>query len=111
VRVNWTAVVLVFLVMGGCASVVRNPVPEADYLDVTVLGDEDVRQWGDGKRVRVVRPLSSDTAELERDYGGIMHREHNYLVISGGGPRGAYGAGILTAGGLEPDADGCQRPS
>jgi predicted acylesterase/phospholipase RssA len=61
------------------------------------LANKDVRQWGDGRNLRVIRPLSQDTAELEEQYGGIMHREHNYLVISGGGPRGAYGAGVLTA--------------
>jgi predicted acylesterase/phospholipase RssA len=26
-----------------------------------------------------------------------MHREHDYLVISGGGAKGAYGAGVLVA--------------
>lgn len=96
-KVNRIAVVLIFLVLGGCASVVRNPVPEADHLNVTVLGNEDVRQWGDGREVRVVRPLTGNATELEEQFGGIMHREHNYLVISGGGPRGAYGAGVLTA--------------
>jgi predicted acylesterase/phospholipase RssA len=96
-KVNRIAVVFIFLVLGGCASVVRNPVPEADHLDVTVLANKDIRQWGDGRNLRVIRLLSQDTAELEEQYGGIMHREHNYLVISGGGPRGAYGAGVLTA--------------
>jgi predicted acylesterase/phospholipase RssA len=35
--------------------------------------------------------------DLEQRYAGIMHREHNYLVISGGGANGAYGAGVLKA--------------
>lgn len=83
------------LFAAGCASVVRNPVPEADYLKVTVLDNPDVRQWGDGREVRSFPDLSQ--AELEKRYSGVMHTEHNYLVISGGGPRGAYGAGVLTA--------------
>ena len=84
------------LLVVGCASVVRNPVPEADHLDATVLDNPDVRQWGDGRKVRSL-PEATDPADLESIYGGVMHREHNYLVISGGGPRGAYGAGVLTA--------------
>lgn len=62
---------------------------------VTVLDNPEVRQWGDGREVRSFPNLSQ--AELEEIYGGVMHTEHNYLVISGGGPRGAYGAGVLTA--------------
>jgi predicted patatin/cPLA2 family phospholipase len=91
------AMIFVFLALGGCASVVRNPVPEADHQDVTVLGNKDVRQWGDGRDLSVVPALSMNATELEEQFGGIMHREHDYLVISGGGPRGAYGAGVLTA--------------
>ena len=83
------------LFLGACASVVRNPVPEADHLDVTVLGSSDFRQWGDGA-VRSLRILENPDG-LEQRYGGIMHREHDYLVISGGGARGAFGAGVLKA--------------
>jgi predicted acylesterase/phospholipase RssA len=88
-----TLVLCLFVV--GCASVVRNPVPEADHTDVTVLDNPNVRQWGDGRTVRSFTDLGQ--TELEEHYGGVMHTEHNYLVISGGGPRGAYGAGVLTA--------------
>lgn len=90
-------IVILCLVMAGCsASVVRNPVPEADHQDVTVLDSEYVRQWGDGRAVRLWRTVES-AEDLEAQFGGIMNTEHNYLVISGGGPRGAYGAGVLTA--------------
>lgn len=84
------------LTLSGCASVVRNPVPEADHLEVTVLDSEHSRQWGDGRAVRLWRTVEKE-GDLEAQFGGIMHREHNYLVISGGGPRGAFGAGVLTA--------------
>lgn len=95
-RLNFTAIVVVCLLLGGCASVVRNPVPEADHLDVTLLGQDDLRQWGDRTEVRNL-PIFGSQEELEARYGGIMHREHHYLVISGGGARGAYGAGVLSA--------------
>ena len=89
---------LIFLSLwlSACASVVRNPVPEADYMDVTVLDRTDLRQWGDRSDLRVLPHLQSPEV-LEARYGGIMHREHNYLVISGGGANGAYGAGLLVA--------------
>ena len=90
-----TFVLVLCLFIVGCASVVRNPVPEADHMDVTVLGNPEVRQWGDGRQVRSL-PIG-EQEELEKRFGGVMHTEHNYLVISGGGPRGAYGAGVLTA--------------
>jgi uncharacterized protein YceK len=96
VKVVRIPVVVLCLLLAGCASVVRNPVPEADHRSVTVLDNPDVRQWGDGSGST---PLSAikDQAEWEKKFGGVMHTEHNYLVISGGGPRGAYGAGVLTA--------------
>ena len=89
---------LIFLSLwlSACASVVRNPVPEADYMDVTVLDRTDLRQWGDRSDLRVL-PHTQSPEVLEARYGGIMHREHNYLVISGGGANGAYGAGLLVA--------------
>jgi predicted acylesterase/phospholipase RssA len=88
-------VLVLCLFIVGCASVVRNPVPEADHKNVTVLDNPEVRQWGDGRQVRSLPDVG--VAELESRYGGVMHTEHNYLVISGGGPRGAYGAGVLIA--------------
>jgi len=92
---------LIFLIflclwLSACASVVRNPVPEADYLKVTVLDRTDMRRWGDRSDLRML-PFKASAENLEARYGGIMHREHNYLVISGGGANGAYGAGVLVA--------------
>ena len=89
---------LIFLCLwlSACASVVRNPVPEADYLKVTVLDRTDLRQWGDRSKLRML-PYQQSAEVLEARYAGIMHREHSYLVISGGGANGAYGAGVLVA--------------
>lgn len=42
-------------------------------------------------------PYMQNAEDLEARWGGIMHREHNYLVVSGGGANGAYGAGVLVA--------------
>lgn len=86
----------VCLYLTACASVVRTPLPEELHQDVTVLGRNDFRQWGDGARSTAFRGIDS-IEELEERFAGIMNREHNYLVISGGGANGAYGAGVLKA--------------
>ena len=75
---------------------VRNPVPEADYMNVTVLDRTDLRRWGDRSDLHLLQ-FEKSAEVLEAQYGGIMHREHDYLVISGGGANGAYGAGVLVA--------------
>lgn len=94
---SYVPIVLASLLLGACASVVRNPVPEADHLTVNPLGNEDIRQWGDGRNNKSTFPTIDRPADVPEQYGGIMHREHKYLVISGGGARGAYGAGVLVA--------------
>lgn len=79
-----------------CSAILRNPVPADQYAKVSVLGRQDLRNWGD-HRPGENQPseLPDDPATLQRDFGGIMHTEHTYLAISGGGADGAYGAGVL----------------
>lgn len=84
------------LLLSACASVVRTPLPEALHENVTVLGQSDFRKWGDAAHYQLFPGVQS-MEDLEQRYAGIMHREHNYLVISGGGANGAYGAGVLKA--------------
>jgi predicted acylesterase/phospholipase RssA len=84
------------LLTGGCASIQRNPVPEDAHLDVTVLGRDDLRFWGDlNGQPHDPSTIMSRATELQSEFAGIMHTEHNYLAISGGGAEGAYGAGLL----------------
>ncbi len=90
------AVAIACLFLAACASVVRTPLPENLHEDVTVLGHSDFRQWGDAAQPKLF-PGVTNRQELEARYGGIMNREHHYLVISGGGANGAYGAGVLKA--------------
>lgn len=91
-----SALLLGCLILSGCASVVRTPLPEDLHQDATLLGRSDFRQWGDGVHSQIFPGIDS-VEELEQRFGGIMNREHNYLVISGGGANGAYGAGVLKA--------------
>ena len=82
--------------LGGCSAILRNPVPAEDYQQTTVLGRADLRAWGDEQDPEYYPAVNQfDSAALQRQFGGIMHREHHYLAISGGGADGAYGAGVL----------------
>lgn len=78
----------------GCASISRNALPEADYLSATVLGDPSYRYWGDEKQAHWLDSIKP--GQEESRYTGIRQREHNYLLLSGGGANGAFGAGVLS---------------
>lgn len=96
-RSHCRAAVIIFslILTSACSGILRIPVavPESVYLETTVLGRNDLRIWGDQKPPDILRKKAE--TELEADFGGIMHQEHNYLAISGGGANGAYGAGLL----------------
>lgn len=84
------------LLLGACSLILRNPVPADSYTQASVLGRQDFRIWGDEQEQQLdVSMLPTDPAALQREFGGIMHKEHAYLAISGGGADGAYGAGVL----------------
>ncbi|AKH42968.1 putative acylesterase/phospholipase RssA [Altererythrobacter atlanticus] len=74
------------LVLSGCATAERTPFTESEILSAQIPDMENVRYWMDepGLGARLVPP----TAEP-----GIPITE---LVLSGGGDRGAYGAGFLS---------------
>jgi len=93
------ASLLSILVVGlaACGTTVeRNPLPAEGYAQASFLGRQDLRFWGDTDMPADQGLLGEDdTAALEKRYSGVMHVEHNYLAISGGGANGAYGAGLL----------------
>ena len=87
-------ILLCISVLGACSAILRHPVPEDDYLQTSVLDRHDLREWGDQPQMEEL-PALLDPEHRESAFGGIMHTEHNYLAISGGGANGAYGAGVL----------------
>jgi predicted acylesterase/phospholipase RssA len=96
---NITHTALVFsclTLLGACSAILRSPVPEQDHLHTSILGRQDLRVWSDQQDPEQYPNLSlADPEALQRQLGGIMHTEHHYLAISGGGADGAYGAGVL----------------
>ena len=84
------------MLLGACSAILRDPVPAKDLPAHQCPWPEDLRIWGDQREPQQYPSIDqSDPTILQREFSGIMHTEHNYLAISGGGADGAYGAGVL----------------
>lgn len=102
------AVLAVCLLLGGCATLPRTPVPAHQVAWAVVPGMPDVRAWAG----RPNRDMELDFEQSIRDErpdqfpvaaDGRIHYPH--LALSGGGANGAFGAGFLngwTATGTRP---------
>ncbi|MBN8507911.1 MAG: patatin-like phospholipase family protein [Burkholderiales bacterium] len=86
------------LLLAGCGSLPRNPVPHQDELVAGIPGLPGVRGWAG----RSSPPLEADLiesfrqeseADFPRAADGTVHYAH--LALSGGGANGAFGAGFL----------------
>jgi hypothetical protein len=95
------------LLLAGCATVpVRQPLPARVAGVVTTAGVAESRYWADQTPQSFARWKTLTEAQLRERYGGIMDRPHAYLLLSGGGGDGAFGAGLLagwTAHGTRPE--------
>jgi predicted acylesterase/phospholipase RssA len=85
------------LLLTGCGKVqLRNPVPSTIREEPQILGQTDLRFWGDDIPPQVERQLQTlSREEIKADYPALYGQPHNYLAISGGGANGAFGAGLL----------------
>jgi hypothetical protein len=98
------ALLLVVLALAGCALVTRLPAPPPDETVVArVVGRTDARLWFD-------EPPGPILATIERSIArrGAEPGPRHFLVLSGGGDDGAFGAGLLTgwtARGDRPEFD------
>ena len=81
------------LLLSGCATPPR-PVPEETHKEATIPHLDNVRNWGDKRPSDLKAWLSWDTSKPET-LASISNTEHHYLALSGGGPYGAFGAGVL----------------
>ena len=89
---------IVVLLLAGCATLPRNPVPLAAQDDPSIAGFSNIRYFP----LTDVNPLresirQSFLTETSDSYETLAEgwRRYNYLAISGGGSDGAFGAGIL----------------
>lgn len=90
------AVALAFIVTG-CAGVPeRNPLPLDLTRQASIPGVPEARFWADDWPKYLLKRFETYTDADYRSYAsGIYNRPHNYLAISGGDAKGAFGAGLL----------------
>jgi len=104
------ALVLLLLLVAGCASPVRNPAEPAELTDkAIVLGIPNARFFPDTQVDALVRE-ALQALERERAAGAVPPGGRlppaNFLGISGGSDNGAFGAGLLVGwsdAGTRPD--------
>ncbi len=91
----------------GCVSLPeRNPLPESLGDEAAIPGIPKARYWADEPAPYMAEWFELSNEELRARYAALFGSEHDYLAISGGGPRGAFAAGLLngwTAAGTRPE--------
>jgi predicted patatin/cPLA2 family phospholipase len=89
--------VLVLLIMLGCTGAPkRSSVPAELTNEAQIPGVPDARSWADEWPKFSIEIFSTFTDEQFREhFPAIYEQPNNYLAISGGGDKGAYGAGLL----------------
>ncbi|MFO1105946.1 MAG: hypothetical protein U1E34_07575 [Amaricoccus sp.] len=97
--------VLGLLLLAGCGTLPRHPVPEALKAEAEIPGYGAIRYWGDD-----AHSISPDMLDLVDRQSRAAGRTgpRNFLAISGGGSDGAFGAGPLfgwSAKGTRPHFD------
>jgi len=96
------------LALTGCASAPsRNAMPTELISQAGISGIPEARFWGDEwPKFSEERFETFTETDFQEYFSSIYGKEHHYLAISGGGPNGAYGAGILngwTKAGTRPE--------
>ena len=98
--------VIALVAVASCSTPKRNMPPPEQGLAGQIPGMPNVRFWGDEQIPFYAEWSGMSDAEIAAGYAALMDTEHNYLAISGGGSRGAYGAGLLvgaTESGTRPE--------
>ena len=86
----------ILVITTGCSSLPeRNPLPESLSDTAGIPGIEGARYWADEPPPETDDWFRLTKEELKARYPASYAHEHNYLAISGGGQRGAFGAGLL----------------
>jgi predicted acylesterase/phospholipase RssA len=87
---------LVTVAVAGCASVKRLPPPDGYSTLAAIPGMPDVRMWGDNGTLLDKQGQLLLRKRMAEDPGFDPDAPIHFLAISGGGQKGAFGAGILS---------------
>ena len=92
-------VVFIGLQFGGCAAPVRNALPETMATSARIPDIDYAYLWGDQSPMQFeaerAAMLKRTKQVLEKRGETFLGQPIHYLALSGGGPNGAFGAGIL----------------
>ncbi|GAB6905209.1 patatin-like phospholipase family protein [Desulfosarcina cetonica] len=92
-------VVLAGFQLSGCATPDRNALPDASAVSARIPGIDQAYIWGDQSGLRLDTHKSASLKKIEAmvaNHGEmVLKKPLYYLALSGGGPNGAFGAGIL----------------
>ena len=84
------------LLATGCSGLPeRNPLPESLSDTAGIPGIAGARYWADEPPPETDDWFKLTKEQLKTQYPAAYGQPHNYLAISGGGQRGAFGAGLL----------------
>ncbi len=74
----------------------RRPLPPALTTHAGIPGVPTARFWADEWPKFSLEQMATLTdTDIQRNYPGTYGQPHYYLAISGGGPNGAFGVGLL----------------
>ena len=86
----------ILLLLVGCTSIKRQPVPIEDMDRAIVPGMTNIRDWGDEPSPHFQEDLIQSVRDARQANGSDLGGQSmNALVLSGGGSNGAFGAGYL----------------
>jgi len=93
---NLLVIFLIPVLMSSCSSApVRNPLPERFGDTAQIPNIPLAKFWGDEVPPFAEAVYGQSRQKLMQDFPGIFGQEHHYLALSGGGEKGAFGAGLM----------------
>ena len=99
-KTKHSVVLFVFILMAcllsSCSTIpIRKPIPEKFGDTAQIPGIPRAKFWGDEAPSFYRAIVGQSRQKLMQQFPGIFGQEHTYLAISGGGAKGAFGAGLL----------------
>lgn len=106
-RMRVCSVAVGVLLLAGCSTVDRLPPPDGRVLDASLPGIPNARFWGDVAPVDGAERVARLKKQIKaHDSARVLKEPIYFLALSGGGQKGAFGAGLLagwSASGTRPE--------